>query len=139
MRFISSGKGFMRRKGMSFIEIISSLVIIAMISGAVISSGSLVVQSSKEIAQYSRLRVYATNKIEQIENDLESGEDITSIDYNESGITNGIYADVDIDDIGDAFGDNIYMVSMRLAIRGTNITTRPKAILRAGCSIYDTP
>ena len=124
------------RKGVSFIELVSSIVVITMICASVIYAGDIVVKSSKDITYYTRLRAYATNKIEEIENDLESGTDITSKDYSENGITSGVHATVEVSDVGFAFGDSVYVVKMRLILRGTDIVIQPKAILRGGCSLY---
>ena len=78
-----------RRRGLSFVEIVSSLVVIALMGGAVIATVAVLTQNSRETAMYTKMKVEMVNLIETIQSDLERGYDggadpIDSIDYNDN-------------------------------------------------------
>ena len=64
---------------MSFIEVVSSLVIVALVSSGILAVGNMVTKTGRDTASYAKLRIYATDKIEKIEDDLDP--DMTGVDY----------------------------------------------------------
>ena len=125
------------RRGVSFIEVISSIIIVAIISGAIIKAGMLMINTAKDATGYTKLRIFATNTIERIQDDLENGEAINTPDYySENSPSSDINAKVIVSSVGDVFGRETYLVEMEMRIKGTTISANPKAVIREGCSLY---
>ena len=77
-----------RRRGLSFIEVVTSIVLIGIISTALLASVSIITRTLKLTTDYTALKIYATNKFETIQTDLEIGEEggkdpIDAINYND--------------------------------------------------------
>jgi hypothetical protein len=144
---------------MSFIEIISALVIVGLLCGIVVSSVGVLSKYTKMIVAYSSLKVYAVNKIEEIRTDLddyEAGLDgtqpIDSIDYNDDGRGNsgttertGIEAKFTITSIGHTdgagfydsllvYGKELYLVEYSIKDISTKEYIRGQTLLRGGCT-----
>lgn len=125
-----------RCRGMSFIEVISCMVIVAFLCSTVAYVGSLSTSIAKEIEGYSTLRIYATDVLEHIQDDLEEGVQIDAYSYSEHSESSSVYSEVSITDVGESYGKSVYLVNMHLTIRGTNISAKVNAILREGCTLY---
>lgn len=125
-----------RRRGMSFIEVICSLVIIGMLSTAVMASVSILSKATASTVHYTALRMDAVHRIDTIQGDLEDGLEIDSLSYNDYDERSPITADVQVVVIGEAFGESLYLVEQRLTHRdgGESITTQ--AFLRKGCTAH---
>ena len=124
-----------RRKGMTLVELIFTLIIVAIVTSAIALTGIYTQKSTKETKQYAQMRLHASNIIEQMQDDLESGREINVADYNDSGVTSGIHANVVVKDVGMAFDKDVYMVTIRLTARGTGAALQTQAILRKGVHI----
>lgn len=125
-----------RHRGMTFVEVIASLLIVAMLSSATIAAGGLFLKSTQQITSYAKVKIYAVNMLERIQTDLEDGEVIDALDYNDTGLNSGVRADVFITDLGDVFGKSLYSVELRLRARGQDDTVLSQAVLREGSTAH---
>ena len=125
-----------RRKGMSFIEVIASLLIISMMCGTVIAMGSVLKSNARETSGYMRLRTYATTTINTIQTDLESNLEIDSLSYSDYTGTNGVLSDITVDQVGEPFGKPLYRVSLDLRDMKSGVHSKTTALLRAGCTAH---
>lgn len=135
-----------RRRGLSFVEIVSSLVVIALMGGAVIATVAVLTQNSRETAMYTKMKVEMVNLIETIQSDLERGYDggadpidpIDSIDYNDNtGERTGFVTNVSVVDIGDVFGKSLYRVEIMMTPTDNSTQIKTTTFLREGCTAYD--
>lgn len=132
-----------RRRGLSFVEIVSSLVVIALMGGAVIATVAVLTQNSRETAMYTKMKVEMVNLIETIQSDLERGYDggadpIDSIDYNDTtGERTGFVTNVSVVDIGDVFGKSLYRVEITMTPTDNSTQIKTTTFLREGCTAYD--
>ena len=128
-----------RRRGLSFVEIVSSLVVIALMGGAVIATVAVLTQNSRETAMYTKMKVEMVNLIETMERGYDGGADpIDSIDYNDNtGERTGFVTNVSVVDIGDVFGKSLYRVEITMTPTDNSTQIKTTTFLREGCTAYD--
>jgi hypothetical protein len=129
-----------RRRGLSFVEIVSSLVVIALMGGAVIATVAVLTQNSRETAMYTKMKVEMVNLIETIQSDLERGYDggADPIDYNDNtGERTGFVTNVSVVDISDVFGKSLYRVEITMTPTDNSTQIKTTTFLREGCTAYD--
>lgn len=127
------------RRGVSFIEVVACLAIVALMCTMVLSMTSVIAASNKETENYNKLRNYAVNMFEKLHMDLENGELIDSNNYDDDGSTSGIKANVYVFNLGrddSAFGKAFYYVEIKLVMRKTQEMITSKGFLREGCVAY---
>lgn len=127
------------RRGVSFIEVVACLAIVALMCTMVLSMTSVIAASNKETENYNKLRNYAVNMFEKLHMDLENGELIDSNNYDDDGSTSGIKANVYVFNLGrddSAFGKSFYYVEIKLVMRKTQEMITSKGFLREGCVAY---
>ena len=76
-------KNVKRRRGMTFIEVISSMIITSMLIGAIVGAGALLLDATRQSVNMRRLQVFVVNQIERIQGDLEEGLLIDAMDYSD--------------------------------------------------------
>ena len=129
-------KNVKRRRGMTFIEVISSMIITSMLIGAIVGAGALLLDATRQSVNMRRLQVFVVNQIERIQGDLEEGLLIEALDYSDPGINSGIWSDIVITDVGDVFGKSLYLVELSLRVRDTKDMLISHVVLREGCTAY---
>lgn len=128
-----------RRRGMTFIEVISALIVVTLMCSMVIGTGSVFMKQTREMASYSKLQLYTITKLEKITTDLNNGLVIDGLDYNDNGDTSGVVADVfvtDVSDNGMSFGKPLYLVELKIKVVDTDTSVTNYSLVREGCSAH---
>lgn len=137
-----------RRRGLSFIEVITSIVIIGIVSTALLATVSIITRTVSLTTDYMALKIYAANKFETIQTDLEIGEDggkspIDAINYNDDGQSptingepSGIIANVVVTEIQDVFGESLYFVELDMRDIDSGVAAKTSSLLRKGCTAH---
>lgn len=126
-------------RGISFVEVVSCLLIVALMCTMMLSMTSAIAASNKETANYNLLRNYAVSVFEKLHTDLENGELIDSINYDDDGHDSNIKATVYVYDLGknnSAFGKSFYYVELKLVMQKSHEMLTSKCFLREGCVAY---
>lgn len=125
-----------RRRGMSFIEVLTSLVVTVLMVSMLLSTISILRKTNEKSKVYSHLNMYVVNKLDEIHVDCDAGVVIDAENYNDDGTTSGVWADVIITDVADGFGKPLYLVEIKAQKldRTENITAQ--AFVREGCVAY---
>lgn len=138
MRLIKNGQRvIIRRRGMSFIEVISCVIVVALLCSIIIGSASVLRNYMKDTVDYTTMKLYAVDKIESIQADLERGVEIDVQNYNDNGEESGVHADVYIRDIGEVFDKPLYHVEIRMTHTTSLLVASTEAILRQGGMSYE--
>lgn len=128
-----------RRRGMTFIEVISSLIVVTLMCTMVIGTGSVFLKLTREMAGYSKLQLYTITKLENITDDLNNGFVIDGIDYNDNGGTSGVIAEVYVTDVSDdekSFGKPLYLVELKMTAVDADVSVTNCSLVREGCSAH---
>ena len=126
-----------RRRGMTFVEVVSALFMIGVASVGILSVAYMARSTARNTEQYTKLRIYATDTIEKLQTNMDAGIDIEGEDYDDNGTTTGVHAEVEVTRLGEEiYGKKTYFVSLRLISRGANCSVTTNAILREGCTAY---
>jgi len=125
-----------RRRGMSFIEVICSVVVGALTCVMMIAVTNASSQMLRSARVYTQMKVYTASKIEQIQVDLEAGHVIDAENYNDTGEGSGIRANVFVEDAGVVYGDSVYYVYVEITELEHGKTTSTEALLRKGCTSH---
>ena len=143
VRLFSQTKVNKGRRGLSFIETVSSLVVIGLLGGAILATVSVLTQNTRETTMYTNMKVEIVNLIETIQSDLETGyeggvDPIDSIDYNDNtGERIGFVTSVVVEDVGDVFGKPLYRVDITMKPKDNSAQIKTTTFLRGGCTSYD--
>lgn len=143
VRLFSQTKVNKGRRGLSFIETVSSLVVIGLLGGAILATVSVLTQNTRETTMYTNMKVEIVNLIETIQSDLETGyeggvDPIDSIDYNDNtGERIGFVTSVVVEDVGDVFGKPLYRVDITMKPKDNSAQIKTTTFLREGCTSYD--
>lgn len=143
MRLFSQTKVNKGRRGLSFIETVSSLVVIGLLGGAILATVAVLTQNTRETTMYTNMKVEIVNLIETIQSDLETGyeggvDPIDSIDYNDNtGERIGFVTSVVVEDVGDVFGKPLYRVDITMKTKDNSAQIKTTTFLREGCTSYD--
>lgn len=143
VRLFSQTKVNKGRRGLSFIETVSSLVVIALLGGAILATVAVLTQNTRETTMYTNMKVEIVNLIETIQSDLETGyeggvDSIDSIDYNDNtGERIGFVTSVVVEDVGDVFGKPLYRVDITMKPKDNSAQIKTTTFLREGCTSYD--
>ena len=123
---------------MSFIEVVSSMLITALVAGVILGMTVILTNGVKATHSYMQLKAYTMETFDKIQTDLNDGVDITSINYSDPTGTKGIRSTIQVDEAGLVFGKALYYVSINAQVKGTEFITTTQSVLRAGCSpLYD--
>ena len=120
------------------IETVAAVIVLTLIIGMSIGIMSILTNMTRKTKDFTELRVYQISKIAEIRDDLEESmvfehEPITDVDYSETDYNLKIRADIDIYNVGTAFGKDLYMVSMSLKKTDSGASVTTQTILRGGC------
>lgn len=131
-----------RRRGLSFIEVISSMLIIALLTGMVLGIVSVMSQSTKEALEYTELKIYEMKRLEEIRNDLEMSMEylanpIDTVDYSEIDAETGIVANIEIESVGTPFNKELYLVKMTVHKSNSQRVIKSQTLLRGGCTAHE--
>lgn len=143
VRLFSQTKVNKGRRGLSFIETVSSLVVIGLLGGAILATVTVLTQNTRETTMYTNMKVEIVNLIETIQSDLETGyeggvDPIDSIDYNDNtGERIGFVTSVVVEDVGDVFGKPLYRVDITMKPKDNSAQIKTTTFLREGCTSYD--
>lgn len=143
VRLFSQTKVNKGRRGLSFIETVSSLVVIGLLGGAILATVAVLTQNTRETTMYTNMKVEIVNLIETIQSDLETGyeggvDPIDSIDYNDNtGERIGFVTSVVVEDVGDVFGKPLYRVDITMKTKDNSAQIKTTTFLREGCTSYD--
>lgn len=143
VRLFSQTKVNKGRRGLSFIETVSSLVVIGLLGGAILATVAVLTQNTRETTMYTNMKVEIVNLIETIQSDLETGyeggvDPIDSIDYNDNtGERIGFVTSVVVEDVGDVFGKPLYRVDITMKPKDNSAQIKTTTFLREGCTSYD--
>lgn len=143
VRLFSQTKVNKGRRGLSFIETVSSLVVIGLLGGAILATVAVLTQNTRETTMYTNMKVEIVNLIETIQSDLETGyeggvDHIDSIDYNDNtGERIGFVTSVVVEDVGDVFGKPLYRVDITMKPKDNSAQIKTTTFLREGCTSYD--
>lgn len=143
VRLFSQTKVNKGRRGLSFIETVSSLVVIGLLGGAILATVAVLTQNTRETTMYTNMKVEIVNLIETIQSDLETGyeggvDPIDSIDYNDNtGERIGFVTSVVVEDVGDVFGKPLYRVDITMKPKDNSAQIKITTFLREGCTSYD--
>lgn len=118
------------------IELVFSLSVVLIVATAVISSGVYVQHTVRSTKLYAQLRTRASNILEQMLDDIESGTGIYPENYEDSGISSGVRVKADVRELGTAFDKPCFFVVLRLTARGSDAEIQTSAVLREGVSIH---
>ena len=141
--FFSQTKVNKGRRGLSFIETVSSLVVIGLLGGTILATVAVLTQNTRETTMYTNMKVEIVNLIETIQSDLETGyeggvDPIDSIDYNDNtGERIGFVTSVVVEDVGDVFGKPLYRVDITMKPKDNSAQIKTTTFLREGCTSYD--
>lgn len=125
-----------RRRGLSFIEVITSLVMIAMMITIVVAMVGVMRGNMQTTMAYTDMKMYGVNTLETLQMDLEQGVQIDAENYNDDGADSGIRADVYVTDIGMVHGKPMYRVDIEMYHREAGVLAKTEAVLREGCIAY---
>ena len=131
-----------RRRGLSFVEVIISLVVVALVTMTVIAFSSIIKTNTMYMRSYTVLNAYAIDKLDRIQNDLEHGVEIEAENYNDNGEpsasvnTEPIQCNTIITNIGPAFGEPFYKVELFLFHQEHGTVVHTIAFIRKGCITY---
>lgn len=143
VRLFSQTKVNKGRRGLSFIETVSSLVVIGLLGGAILATVAVLTQNTRETTMYTNMKVEIVNLIETIQSDLETGyeggvDPIDSIDYNDNtGERIGFVTSVVVEDVGDVFEKPLYRVDITMKPKDNSAQIKTTTFLREGCTSYD--
>lgn len=143
VRLFSQTKVNKGRRGLSFIETVSSLVVIGLLGGAILATVAVLTQNTRETTMYTNMKVEIVNLIETIQSDLETGyeggvDPIDSIDYNDNtGERIGFVTSVVVEDVGDVFGKPLYRVDITMKPKDNSAQIKTTTFLREECTSYD--
>ena len=132
-----------RRRGLSFVETVISIVILTMIIGMTLGIMSVLTRMTQKTKDFSELRVYEITKLAKIRDDLEmsmnfKASPIDMVDYSEVDTTAKIKADIEIYSVGEVFGEDLYIVKMNVMKTDSGSTVTSHTLLRGGCVANDT-
>lgn len=128
-----------KRRGLSFVEVLSSLIIVSMLTVIVLASFSIITSNTKDSLAYSRLKFCGTNLIETMQRDVElsakgEGSPIDTIDYSDYSGEDGVIIEVSPPKIvGCVSGKDLYFVEIKLTDVATHNIVRSSFLLREGC------
>lgn len=140
---LETDRSVKRRRGLSFIEIIVSLVIIGLLGSAVFASAAILNKNTKETMAYTEMRIQVINTIETIQADLEAGseggaEPIDAKDYSDhTGAQTGYITSVVVTDVGEVFGKSLYRVDIKVCPTDYSTQIATTTLMREGCTAYD--
>lgn len=126
-----------RRRGMSFIEVVASLVIIAMLGVAVIGMAAILKKNTADTMAYTQMKVTVVDILDAIQADIEAGFEVDSLSYMDK-IDRETYAllnsRVVVTSVGDAFGKPLYHVAIELTRKVGHQHIKTEAFMRPGCT-----
>ena len=122
-------------RGMTFIELIASLVVVAISCTSILTAATYLVKSYTETMRYTAINNSTINAINLIKNDLENDVDISSQDYNSMMTTKNINISVQVRPLGVAFDSNTYLVKIRAKSADNAVTGNTSVILRKGVTL----
>ena len=125
-------------RGMTFIELIVSLVIIGVVSTGIISAANVMIKSYNDALIYTSIYNSTNNIINLIRDDLENGIDIQGEDYTNLVSNNKLKVDVTINDLGEIFGNKSYMLNINLSTYDNKVSNTSNVIVIKGCVISET-
>lgn len=140
---LDTNRSVKRRRGLSFIEIIVSLVIIGLLGSAVFASAAILNKNTKETMAYTEMRIQVINTIETIQADLEAGyeggaEPIDAKDYSDhTGAQTGYITSVVVTDVGEVFGKSLYRVDIKVCPTDYSTQLSATTFMREGCTAFD--
>lgn len=128
-----------RRRGMSFIEVVTSLVIISMLGVAVIGMAAILKNNTADTMAYTQMKVAAVDILDTIQTDIEAGFEVDSLSYMDE-IDTETYAllnsRVVVTNVGEAFGKPLYFVTIELTNKAGHQHIKTEAFMRPGCTAH---
>lgn len=128
-----------RRRGMSFIEVVTSLVIISMLGVAVIGMAAILKKNTADTSAYTQMKVEAVDILDAIQADIEAGFEVDSLSYIDK-IDQETYSllnsGVVVTSVGEAFGKPLYYVTIELTRKTGHQHIKTEAFMRPGCTAH---
>lgn len=122
-----------KRRGMTLVEAITSIVLLILVTAIFMGLINVVRSNMRSTAVCIELKIYAMEKINQIQLDLENGLEIDEVNYSDSGEETGIFANVYITEVGEIYDKPLFRVEISASHVRTGETVKTQTILRKGC------